>query len=221
MVVECNQKLSKVGTRRILKIASASLSWDESYFVFVNFCKFVFSATNLEFLVKTVIVIIMKNTAANILNDASSNVVIIKSEPSGPDGEKMVFQSPVPNKRPASLDLKNSCKKRLLTPSPLLIESPETHQKPLTTPDLDKILHFLPTPQPGSIFQSKAGTVTSEQEAFGKGFEEALHSLHNNNNKQNHVCMNDATSSSTVTTTSTMAAGMSGGSFTYTELGMF
>ncbi|XP_073813982.1 jun-related antigen [Musca autumnalis] len=170
-------------------------------------------------------------------NDIPPNV-LIKSEPSNieKDADNLIFPSPHSsnnlqtgniNKRPASLDLKNANKKRMVPPSPLVIESPENQQKPppLTTPDLDKILHFLPTPQPGSIFQTKAGAVTSEQEAFGKGFEEALHSLHSNNKQQNHATMSNNSGSEVITTslntTSTIASGMSGGSFTYTELESF
>ncbi|XP_061401699.1 transcription factor Jra [Musca vetustissima] len=179
----------------------------------------------------------MKNSSSS--NDISPNV-LIKSEPSnGINNSENIFSSPnsangIPtgnvSKRPASLDLKNTNKKRIITPSPLVIESPsENHQKPppLTTPDLDKLLHFLPTPQPGSIFQTKTGAVTSEQEAFGKGFEEALHSLHSSNNKQIQVsrtnCGSDSipTSLNSVTTNANIGTGMSGGSFTYTELDSF
>lgn len=149
--------------------------------------------------------------------EITSNV-LIKSEPTNvAKDDKIIFSSPNPtngntNKRPASLDLKSSSKKRIITPTPLVIETPSDNQQKqqnLATPDLDKLLHFLPTPQPGSIFQTKAGAVTSEQEAFGKGFEEALHSLHSNN-KQNSTSLNS---------TNNIGTGMSGGSFTYTELG--
>ncbi|XP_058983470.1 transcription factor Jra isoform X2 [Musca domestica] len=148
--------------------------------------------------------------------EITSNV-LIKSEPTNvAKDDKIIFSSPNPtngntNKRPASLDLKSSSKKRIITPTPLVIETPSDNQQKqqnLATPDLDKLLHFLPTPQPGSIFQTKAGAVTSEQEAFGKGFEEALHSLHSNN-KQNSTSLNS---------TNNIGTGMSGGSFTYTEL---
>lgn len=174
----------------------------------------------------------MKDSFVNDGRDKAVSVQI-KSEPTSllRENENVTFQSPISsqnfNKRPASLDLKNSTKKRILSPH-LVIDSPDVqHNKPLTTPDLEKILHFLPTPQPGLLFQTKATAVTSEQEAFGKGFEEALHSLHNGNkNVQN--CSSDNTkienlplesASGTISTTSTIAGGMSGGSFTYTELG--
>ncbi|KAM7342412.1 jun-related antigen isoform 2-T2 [Cochliomyia hominivorax] len=127
------------------------------------------------------------------------------------------------SKRPMSLDLKCTSKKqRLVTPSPLVIGSPDSQvTKPLTTPDLEKILHLLPTPQPGLIYQTKA-VVTSEQEAFGKGFEEALHSLRNNGNKQNQ---NDGSNNILVgltnASTTNVATGMSGGSFTYANLESF
>ncbi|XP_013114399.1 transcription factor Jra [Stomoxys calcitrans] len=175
----------------------------------------------------------MKISAVANINDISSNV-LIKSEPlcTVKEVDNMVFQSPSSlsgvqsgnlNKRPASLDLKNTTKKRLVSTT-LLIESPETQQKSLTTPDLDKILHFLPTPQPGTIYQTKNSSVTSEQEAFGKGFEEALNSLHTNSSKH-QVSRNETIGScvsiSNVTTTNTIASGMSGGSFTYTELETF
>ncbi|XP_075165773.1 jun-related antigen [Haematobia irritans] len=154
---------------------------------------------------------VMKVTVASNANEMPSNISI-KSEPCTVKDGDMLFQSPSSsgisgNKRPASLNLKNTTKKR----NPLIMESPESQQKSLATPDFDKILHLLPTPQPGSIFQTETSTVTSEQEAFGKGFEEALNNLHNNSSKS---CV-------PLTTTSTLASGMSGGSFTYTELETF
>lgn len=161
-------------------------------------------------------------------NNASNSV---KSD-SMKENEQLQFQAPSSentasnaNKRPISLDLKNTTRKqRLVTPS-LIIGSPDSQTvKPLTTttPDLEKILHLLPTPQPGLIFQAKATSVTSEQEAFGKGFEEALHSLRNNNNKQNLVDNSNCNISVGLANqpSTTIAMGMSGGSFTYTNLGM-
>ena len=159
-------------------------------------------------------------------NNAS---ISVKSE-SMKENEQLQFHPPSENatsnanKRPISLDLKNTTRKqRLVTPS-LIIGSPDNQTvKPLTTttPDLEKILHLLPTPQPGLIFQAKATSVTSEQEAFGKGFEEALHSLRNNNNKQNLVDNSNCNISVGLATqpSTTIAMGMSGGSFTYTNLG--
>lgn len=166
-----------------------------------------------------------------ILNNTNQNISV-KTEPSSisKEGEHLQFQAPIAscgsignlNKRPISLDLKNTTKKqRIAVPSPLIIGSPDTQNKLLTTPDLEKILHLLPTPQPGLVYQTKAAAVTSEQEAFGKGFEEALHSLHNNSNKQIQTGNNCTISSvsSTNPTTTAIGTGMSGGSFTYTNLG--
>lgn len=162
--------------------------------------------------------------------------ISVKTESSvtASDGEQLTFQAPstlqcstANLKRPISLDLKNAPKKtRLVAPSPLIIGSPETQNiKPLTTPDLEKILHLLPTPQPGLVFQTKAASVTSEQEAFGKGFEEALHSLHNNNNKQSQTGIvnnniGPISSMSSANPMTTVGTGVSGGSFTYTNLGI-
>ncbi|KNC32038.1 Transcription factor AP-1, partial [Lucilia cuprina] len=162
---------------------------------------------------------------------SNSNNIAVKTEPLAilKDNEELHFQQPNTsvnsnnniNKRPMSLDLKNSSKKqRLAAPSPLLIASPDAQSvKPLTTPDLEKLLHLLPTPQPGLIYQAKSSAVTSEQEAFGKGFEEALHSLRNNGSKQ----IQTENSTNVVvglsnTTTTNVGTGMSGGSFTYTNL---
>ncbi|KAL9914576.1 transcription factor AP-1 isoform X2 [Glossina fuscipes] len=149
------------------------------------------------------------------------------------DKDTMSFTTPCPSsaapngngqKRPVSLDLKQSAKKsRLVAPPPLTIESQENqNMKTLSTPDLEKILHLLPTPQPGLLFPTKTGPVTSEQEAFGKGFEEALHSLHNSKNAQaNNTTIASASSeisTNVVSSTTTAVTGMSGGSFTYTNL---
>lgn len=103
------------------------------------------------------------------------------------------------SKRPISLDLNtaktNPAKKQRMNeavPTPMLLES-------LATPELEKILmpmgllHDLPT----LPFPSK---VTSEQEGFAKGFVEALQHLQNTDNANAHT------------------NGMSGGSFTYTNL---
>lgn len=166
-----------------------------------------------------------------VLNNTNQNI-LVKSEPSNTskDGEHLQFQAPNAtggpivnlNKRPISLDLKNTTKKQRIV-APLIIGSPDTQNKLLTTPDLEKILHLLPTPQPGLVFQTKTAAVTSEQEAFGKGFEEALHSLHNNSNKQILTGNNGTISSISTTnpTTTAIGTGMSGGSFTYTNLENF
>lgn len=162
---------------------------------------------------------------------SNRNVTIsVKAEPAstGQESGQLHFSTPTVsinscnsiNKRPISLDLKNTPKKRLVTPSPLVIGSPETQNvKSLTTPDLEKLLHLLPTPQPGIMFQAKSTDVTSEQEAFGKGFEEALHSLRNNSNKQIQTDNGNNVVGLNSTNTSNVGTGMSGGSFTYTNLG--
>ncbi|XP_055918181.1 transcription factor Jra [Eupeodes corollae] len=111
------------------------------------------------------------------------------------------FAAPAGNasKRPISLDLNtsksNPAKKQRMSevvPTPMLLEQ-------LATPDLEKILmpiNLLNDLTP-LAFSSK---VTSEQEGFAKGFVEALKSLQNNDNNNSHT------------------NGMSGGSFTYTNL---
>ncbi|XP_037828566.1 transcription factor AP-1 [Lucilia sericata] len=169
-------------------------------------------------------------------SDCSGNNsnISVKTEPLtiAKDNEELHFQQPNTlvnsnnniNKRPMSLDLKNSSKKqRLVPPSPLIIASPDAQAvKPLTTPDLEKLLHLLPTPQPGLIYQAKSSAVTSEQEAFGKGFEEALHSLRNNGSKQIQTENNaNVVVGLSNTSTTNVGTGMSGGSFTYTNLESF
>lgn len=120
--------------------------------------------------------------------------------------QQQQFTAPAGNaaKRPASLDLNttkaNPAKKQRMSevvPTPMLLES-------LATPDLEKILmpiNLLQDLTPVLAFSQK---VTSEQEGFAKGFVEALKSLQNNdnNNAQQQAHTN----------------GMSGGSFTYTNL---
>ena len=65
--------------------------------------------------------------------------------------------------------------------------------------------------------------VTSEQEAYVKGFEEALSNLHQS--KKSQAAQITTSSSSNVvtaaptTTASVVGTGVSGGSFTYTNLG--
>uniref|UniRef100_A0A1A9WQG4 BZIP domain-containing protein n=1 Tax=Glossina brevipalpis TaxID=37001 RepID=A0A1A9WQG4_9MUSC len=151
------------------------------------------------------------------------------------DKDAMPFTTPCPSsvttngnaqKRPVSLDLKQTAKKsRLVAPPPLIIESQDNqNMKTLSTPDLEKILHLLPTPQPGLLFPTKTGPVTSEQEAFGKGFEEALHSLHNSKNTQANnttIATSGSEISTNVVSSTTAVTGMSGGSFTYTNLESF
>lgn len=159
----------------------------------------------------------------------SSGAILIKSEPLLNVGP-MELQGATVNtvsKRPASLDLKQTTtgtsilnkkqQQHLQLPAPLIIDSsiqdPGSSKTTLGTPDLEKILHLLPTPQPGRLFPTKASAVTSEQEAFGKGFEDALHSLHNS---KSSVKASEALTSSTSHNTGPL---LSGGSFTYTNLG--
>lgn len=116
--------------------------------------------------------------------------------------QQQQFASPGGNalKRPISLDLNttkaNPAKKQRMSDivqTPMLLES-------LAAPDLEKILlpiNMLQDLTPGLAFSSK---VTSEQEGFAKGFVEALKSLQNSDNNNSH------------------SNGMSGGSFTYTNL---
>ncbi|XP_037950767.1 transcription factor AP-1 [Teleopsis dalmanni] len=130
------------------------------------------------------------------------------------------------NKRPISLDLNKSTpakKTRLVGPQLQIINPSELPSaKSINTPDLEKIIlssNLLNTPQPGMVFPTKVGPVTSEQEAFGKGFDEALHSLHNSKNAQAQLNSNNGTTTAvTAVATTTAGTGMSGGSFTYTNL---
>lgn len=173
----------------------------------------------------------MKTLTNSDCPEKTTSTLSVKSETlkTIKEHEQLQFQTPseniscTANKRPISLDLKSANRKQRLV-TPLIIGSPETQNvKSLTTttPDLEKILHLLPTPQPGLIYQAKAASVTSEQEAFGKGFDEALHSLRVNNNKQ--TAIDSSTCNINVglsnQSSTTIAMGMSGGSFTYTNLG--
>lgn len=176
------------------------------------------------------------NATLSASSVSTTGGILIKSEPLSSSAS----QSELPNtnttsKRPASLDLKQtttsgatSSKKQqqqLQLPAPLVIDpsiqDPGSGSKTsLGTPDLEKILHLLPTPQPGRLFPTKASTVTSEQEAFGKGFEEALHSLHNS--KSSKASGGSTTVGSTGTSASTSGGSiLNGGAFTYTNLGEF
>lgn len=150
--------------------------------------------------------------------------ILIKTEPlSNVSATELPVNTSGGSKRPASLDLKQTTsgatsnkKQQLQLPAPLVldpsIQDPGSAKAGLATPDLDKILHLLPTPQPGRLFPTKASAVTSEQEAFGKGFEEALHSLHNSKSSK----ISTGNSSGTSTNTGTV---LGGPSFTYTNLG--
>lgn len=144
----------------------------------------------------------------------TSNVVI-KSEPSLSLTDENSLQSSANSctssngtpKRPVTLDLAQITKK------PQIIgETPDSqNMKSLGTPDLEKLLHMIPTPQSGPLFPTKSSSVTSEQEAFGKGFEEALHSLRNS--KTNQTLTNPAVTAIT-------PGALTGEAFTYTNLDM-
>jgi len=140
--------------------------------------------------------IVSATTAAALSGNANSNsanaaAIVPKTEPEAIGTEEsMEFQSPNnssssnSNKRPAFLDLNKTAKNRRVI-APLMIDSPDLQGKTLNTPDLEKILlssNLLQTPQPGTVFPTKVGPITSEQEAFGKGFEEALQNLHTSKN---------------------------------------
>lgn len=146
--------------------------------------------------------IVSAATAAALSGNSTNTnaaVIIPKTEPEalGTEESSMEFQAPNNNsttstannvnvnKRPAFLDLNKTAKNKRVI-APLLIDSPDLQGKTLNTPDLEKILlssTLMQTPQPGSVFPTKVGMApTSEQEAFGKGFEEALQNLHTSKN---------------------------------------
>ncbi|XP_068145069.1 transcription factor Jra [Drosophila tropicalis] len=154
---------------------------------------------------------------------AASAIVVPKTEPVNTD-ESLEFTSPSTTltagvKRPGFLDLKQTAKNKR-TMAPLLIDSPDLQGKTVNTPDLEKILlasNLMQTPQPGTLFPTKVGQVTSEQEAFGKGFEEALQNLHSNSQAFPPVSNTGAAAASVTSTvlTASVNNGISGGSFTY------
>ncbi|EDW09497.2 transcription factor AP-1 [Drosophila mojavensis] len=178
------------------------------------------------------------SAAALASNTNSSNAaaapIVPKTEPD-PIGTEESMEFPTPNststpnvsKRPAFLDLNKKNKRAM---APLLIDSPDVPLKTLNTPDLEKILlsgGLLQTPQPGTVFPTKVGPITSEQEAFGKGFEEALQNLHTSKNSQaflgNNTNAPTAASNPAPVAPATMTAvnnGISGG-FTYTSVDGF
>lgn len=167
-------------------------------------------------------------------NNATAAPIVPKTEPD-PIGTEESMEFPTPNststpnvsKRPAFLDLNKKNKRAM---APLLIDSPDVPLKTLNTPDLEKILlsgGLLQTPQPGTVFPTKVGPITSEQEAFGKGFEEALQNLHTSKNSQaflgNNTNAPTAASNPAPVAPATMTAvnnGISGG-FTYTSVGEY
>ncbi|XP_067632658.1 transcription factor Jra [Eurosta solidaginis] len=183
------------------------------------------------------------NSAATVANAIPTITVLPKTEA---NDLNLTFQTPNltsinnsnstiggANKRPVSLDLDKVAakKQRLVGPSPLTIDSPNLESlKTINTPDIEKMLlsNVMPTPQPGVIFPSKASTVTSEQEAYVKGFEEALSNLHQSKKSQAAQITNNSSAivvtTADVTNTTTVpvvGTGLSGGSFTYTNLETF
>ncbi|EDW01102.1 transcription factor AP-1 [Drosophila grimshawi] len=180
-------------------------------------------------------------------NNSNAAAIIPKTEPEPiPAEDSMEFQTPntsissnsTPNisKRPAFLDLNKKNKRAV---APLLIDSPDVPGKTLNTPDLEKILlssTMMQTPQPGTVFPSKVGAITSEQEDFGRGFEVALQNLHTSKNSQALLGSNGNNAAAVVVAAAAAAAvpasnpaavattamtavnnGISGGSFTYTN----
>lgn len=139
-------------------------------------------------------------------------------------------------KRPATLELNQTKSRKArfnssVTASAVPI-SPDLLK--LVSPELEKIIinnAALPTPTPSSIlYPTKA---TTEQEQFAKGFDEALLSMHaqDNNKKRTNNNNNNTTSNNNNITTTTIAQTpavstatttahntMSGGDITYTDL---
>ncbi|KAL7735270.1 hypothetical protein ACLKA6_017978 [Drosophila palustris] len=169
-------------------------------------------------------------------NSANAAAIVPKTEPEtiGTE-ESMEFQTPNNsstsnvNKRPAFLDLNKTAKNKRVI-APLLIDSPDMQGKTLNTPDLEKILlssNLLQTPQPGVVFPTKVGPITSEQEAFGKGFEEALQNLHTSKNTQAFLGNPNTTAaavSNPPAAANTMTAvnnGISGGTMIYNSVDRF
>eukprot|EP00099_Drosophila_melanogaster_P013716 NP_476586.1 Jun-related antigen, isoform A [Drosophila melanogaster] len=177
------------------------------------------------------------SAAANlsIQNAGSSGAtaiqIIPKTEPVGEEGPMSLdFQSPNlntstpnPNKRPGSLDLNSKSAKNKRIFAPLVINSPDLSSKTVNTPDLEKILlsnNLMQTPQPGKVFPTKAGPVTVEQLDFGRGFEEALHNLHTNSQAfpSANSAANSAANNTTAAAMTAVNNGISGGTFTYTNM---
>ncbi|KAH8370256.1 hypothetical protein KR093_002770, partial [Drosophila rubida] len=182
--------------------------------------------------------IVSAATAAALSSTSSSNstnaaAIVPKTEPEAIGTEdSMEFQTPnntntAPNvnKRPAFLDLNKVTNKRVID---LNIDSPDLQGKTLNTPDLEKILlssGLMQTPQPGTVFPSKVGQITSEQEAFGKGFEDALQNLITSKNTQafqgnaNPTPVNNSTATTNAMTAVTN--GISGGTIIYNSVDRF
>lgn len=139
-------------------------------------------------------------------------------------------------KRPLTLDFNQKSAKRRFNQSlqvaPVL-NSPDLNKLGLASPDLEKFImsnNSMQTPTPG-IFNTKVNPffdgsepkaadhlqATTEQEAFSKGFVEALNQLHNSENSSKVI-----NTSTAVVPTNTVTNTMSGGEITsYTNLGEF
>ncbi|XP_034102851.1 transcription factor Jra [Drosophila albomicans] len=170
-------------------------------------------------------------------NSANAAAIVPKTEPEALGTEdSMEFQTPnnsssttstaIVNKRPAFLDLNKVTNKRVI--DHLNIDSPDLQGKTLNTPDLEKILlssNLMQTPQPGTVFPSKVGQITSEQEAFGKGFEDALQNLHTSKNTQAYLGNpNTAPANNSSAAGNAMTAvnnGISGGTIIYNTVDRF
>ncbi|XP_062131580.1 transcription factor Jra [Drosophila sulfurigaster albostrigata] len=170
-------------------------------------------------------------------NSANAAAIVPKTEPEALGTEdSMEFQTPnnsssttstaIVNKRPAFLDLNKVTNKRVI--DHLNIDSPDLQGKTLNTPDLEKILlssNLMQTPQPGTVFPSKVGQITSEQEAFGKGFEDALQNLHTSKNTQAFLGNpNTASGNNSSAAGNAMTAvnnGISGGTIIYNTVDRF
>ncbi|KAH8309096.1 hypothetical protein KR059_005694 [Drosophila kikkawai] len=176
--------------------------------------------------------------AANSSSVSNTVQIIPKTEPVGEEGVvaapmSLDFQTPglstsTPNKRPGFLDLNSKGAKNKRIIAPLVINSPDLQAKTLNTPDLEIILanNLIQTPQPGKVFPTKVGPVTVEQEAFGKGFEEALQNLHTNSQAfpagSQAAAAAAAAAAAVAAVGSTATAvnnGISGGTFTYANEG--
>ncbi|KAH8401328.1 hypothetical protein KR009_004623 [Drosophila setifemur] len=167
----------------------------------------------------------LSNSSSAVSSGAAAVQIVPKTEPAGEEGSSMSldFQAPGlttstpnPNKRPGFLDLNNKGAKNKRIIAPLVINSPDLQAKTLNTPDLEKILlsnTLIQTPQPGKVFPTKVGPVTVEQEAFGKGFEEALQNLHTNSTA--FPPGNPVPANNTNATMTAVNNGISGGTFTY------
>jgi len=106
-------------------------------------------------------------------------------------------------KRPLTLDLN---KKAVTNSGPPILSTPDVNLCKLGSPELENLIlntDTLQTPTPSGIFTT--AKITTEQEDYAKGFEDALKNLHNNDTSAKPV-------SSGLT-----ANTMSGGGITYAD----